>query len=45
MITDKELKSIYGGGFSWTTLGGLGGIIAFLSGFIDGLFRPLSCNR
>lgn len=45
MMTEKELKVIEGGAVNWFLAGTIGGIIVFLSGFVDGLFRPLSCNK
>lgn len=46
MLSNKELAGISGGAASWwTTAGIIGGIIAFLSGFLDGLQRPLTCNK
>lgn len=43
MLTDVNLKNMYGGA-SWVYFA-LGGAISFLIGLIDGIFRPLKCNR
>ena len=46
MLCKKELESISGGATNWwTTVGIIGGIIAFLSGFLDGFQRPLTCHK
>lgn len=45
MLKEKELQNIYGGANKWLTLGIVGGLIAFFSGFLDGFVRPLSCNK
>ncbi len=45
MLTDKELMDVSGGASKWFLGGIIGGIIVFLSGFLDGLQRPLSCNK
>jgi len=45
MLKEKELQSLYGGATKWVTLGIIGGLIAFLGGFLDGFVRPLSCNK
>lgn len=45
MMKEKELQKISGGATKWVTLGVIGGLIAFLSGFLDGFVRPLSCNK
>lgn len=43
-IDNEELNEIYGGGaVGWITLGIIG-IVTLISGIIDGLTRPLSCN-
>ena len=45
MLSKKELMEVSGGASKWAFAGIVGGIIAFLSGFLDGLQRPLSCNK
>jgi len=44
MLNQNELQAISGGSI-WTKAGIIGGIIAFLAGFLDGLQRPLTCNK
>lgn len=43
-LENKELKNIYGGGFSWGLAAIFGAGITFLIGVIDGYIRPLACN-
>jgi len=45
MLKKEELEIISGGASWWTSAGIIGGIIAFLSGFLDGLQRPIACNK
>ncbi len=45
MMSDNELKTVCGGAVNWVLCGTIGGIITFLSGFLDGLFRPIACNK
>lgn len=43
-INENDLKNIQGGGISiWGALG-IGTIVTFLIGVIDGFVRPLKCN-
>lgn len=43
-IESKELYKIQGGGISiWGGIG-IGAIVTFLIGVIDGFVRPLKCN-
>ncbi len=43
-INLQDLKDIKGGGISiWTGIG-IGAIVTFLIGVIDGFVRPLKCN-
>ena len=43
-INEKDLKTIQGGGLSvWGAIG-IGTIVTFLIGVIDGFVRPLKCN-
>jgi len=42
---EKELQMISGGANKWLTLGIIGGLIAFFSGFLDGFVRPIACNK
>ena len=42
-ITENELKNIKGGISGWGILG-IGALITFLSGVLDGIARPSRCN-
>lgn len=42
-LTNEELKQIQGG-WSITSAFGLGAIITFLLGVLDGYLRPLECR-
>lgn len=42
-ISNSELKEIEAGGYSLAIL--FGGIVTFLIGLIDGITRPLACNK
>lgn len=43
-INENELKKINGGGISGWAIAGLGALVAFLSGLLDGIARPSKCN-
>ncbi len=46
MMEKEELQATYGGGVSWLVIGGvIAGVISFLGGFLDGITRPLKCNK
>ena len=46
MMNQQELESTVGGGVSWLVIGGvIVGVLAFLGGFLDGITRPLKCNK
>lgn len=42
-MTAKELKNVSGGGIG--ILLGIGGVIVFIIGVIDGFTRPLACRN
>lgn len=42
-INDKELKDI-NGGFSGWALAGIGLLVTFVAGVIDGIARPKGCK-
>ena len=44
MYTDKELLEIQGGVVSWGLIAGIGSLVVFIIGVIDGYLRPLKCN-
>ncbi len=45
-INDQELLNIKGGGIAWGVIGIVAsGIVAFVAGILDGIKRPLKCNR
>jgi len=43
-LNDKEMKSINGGGIGVMGFFGIGTLITFLAGIIDGFARPIKCN-
>ena len=43
ILNEKELKGI-NGGWSITSILGIGSIFAFFIGLVDGYIRPLSCR-
>jgi lactobin A/cerein 7B family class IIb bacteriocin len=43
-LNETELQAINGGISVWTAIG-IGALITFLAGVIDGIVRPLSCNK
>lgn len=45
MITlkEEELKNINGGGFNLII--GISAVVAFIIGLLDGIARPLKCNK
>lgn len=42
-LTNEELKQIHGG-WSLTSIFGLGALVTFIIGVIDGYIRPLNCR-
>ena len=42
-LDEKKLTSIKGGISGWGVLG-IGALVAFLSGLLDGIARPSRCN-
>ena len=42
-LNDAELTKIYGG-FSGWALAGIGLLVTFVAGVIDGIARPKKCN-
>lgn len=45
MVSNKELMDVTGGGIKIGLVIGIGSLISFLVGVIDGYLRPLSCNK
>jgi len=43
-LKESQLKEVTGGGFSFGLLVGIGALITFLIGAIDGYVRPLACH-
>ncbi len=43
-LDKDEMKNISGGGLSVMGFFGIGALITFLAGVIDGFARPLKCN-
>lgn len=44
-LNKEEMKKINGGGLSVWGILGIGTLLVFLAGAIDGFARPLSCNK
>jgi hypothetical protein len=45
LLSERELNSVYGGGFSFGLAIIIAGLITFAIGVIDGYVRPLKCNK
>ncbi len=43
-LSNYEMKKINGGGISVLGFFGIGTLITFFAGIIDGFVRPLKCN-
>lgn len=43
-IEEKNLENIKGGAISGWGILGIGALVAFLSGVLDGIARPSKCN-
>lgn len=45
MLVESDLYEIKGGAKKWMYIGvGVGAVITFLIGLVDGYLRPLKCN-
>lgn len=44
-IDNNKLKEIKGGGINWSLAAGVGAIVSFLIGIVDGMINPKACNR
>ena len=44
-IDNNKLKEIKGGGINWSLAAGVGAIVSFLIGIVDGMINPRACNR
>lgn len=44
-LSDIELKKVDGGGISLGIAFGIGALVTFILGFIDGYTRPLPCRK
>ncbi|MGM9878106.1 MAG: class IIb bacteriocin, lactobin A/cerein 7B family [Bacilli bacterium] len=44
MLVQSELVEIKGGAAKWVVGIGIGAIITFIIGVVDGYIRPISCN-
>ena len=42
-LNSEELMHI-NGGIKWAIIGIIGVLVTFISGIVDGITRPLSCN-
>lgn len=45
VLNRKELENVVGGGRGFAASVIIGGILTILTGFLDGYFRPLKCNK
>jgi hypothetical protein len=45
LISNEELKDIYGGGFFACLVILVAALVTFAIGVIDGYVRPLKCNK
>lgn len=43
-LSESELKDINGGISVWTAIG-IGALVTFIAGVIDGIVRPLACRK
>ena len=43
-LENDELMNVEGGAIKYLALFGLGGLIAFLTGILDGYLNPQKCN-
>ncbi len=43
-LNNEEMKYVSGGGISILGFFGIGSLVTFLAGVIDGFARPLKCN-
>lgn len=44
-LSFEEAKKVTGGGISGWAVIGIGALVVFISGIIDGFTRPLACNK
>ena len=44
-IQNEQLKKIRGGAINWGMLAGIGAVLSFLVGVVDGLINPKKCNN
>ena len=43
-MKQEELKQVKGGGVNWSLMAGIGAVVSFFVGVIDGLINPKKCN-
>lgn len=43
-ISNEKLKEIKGGGINWGLAAGIGAVVSFIVGVVDGLINPKKCN-
>ncbi len=43
-MSEKELLAITGGELSFSVIAGIGALITFIIGVVDGYVRPQKCN-
>lgn len=44
-LKHEELKKVKGGGINLSMIAGIGSIVSFFVGVIDGLINPKKCNN
>lgn len=43
-LNQDEMKQVQGGGVNWSLVAGIGAVISFIIGVIDGYVNPIKCN-
>ena len=44
-LTNNEMMSINGGAVNWAIVAGIGTLVSFIIGAIDGYVNPQKCNN
>lgn len=43
-IKEENLKEVKGGAVNWGLAAGIGAVVSFIIGVVDGLINPKKCN-